>query len=371
MTDIQTQQNLKVLLVTDLYPIEKDDTIPFIIKDFACALNEFGLKVEVVRSVFLPNSLIRKHKIIKNGIYEKDGVKIYNRNFILPFLNNNTDYLQNNYDCIISHMPSGHIYADLINQKLKLPHISILHYSDYHVLNDFKYRFYFKKRLEKALDNSTLKGARNAYLAKTCGCDFVLSSYIEKFVQEKKLNSKEKLKLITLSKLIERKKIQDVIEALSKAEFDFEYNIYGKGNYKNHLQKLIKKYNLEDKIKLKGYIEHDKINKVLDDSDIFILPSVRESFGVCYLEAMARGLITIARTHEGMEGIIQNNQNGFLINSKDEILPILKSLAQNTSLKEEIIKNTLLNIKNFNKNSVIKKYIDIIFQICKTRYHQK
>ena len=95
------------------------------------------------------------------------------------------------------------------------------------------------------------------------------------------------------------------------------------------------------------------------------MPSVRETFGLSYLEAMSRGLVTIAREHEGMDGIIENNKNGFLISSKDEILPILKKLSKNPSLKEEIAKNTLSNIKNYTKDKVIQKYIDIIFQIRK------
>jgi len=356
---------MKILFILDLYPIQKDLTIPLTIENIALALKEAGFLINVIRPNFLFNTILRKHKIFKQGSFIRNGIKIYNRNFFLPFIKESNlflkEILKEKYDLIISFMPSGNIYADLINKKLNLPHISILHYSDYHVLNDFKYSIYFKKRLKKALLNSTLIGARNSFLKEKLNADFVLPSFIEKenIVDEKKNKFENKLKIITLSKLIKRKNIHLVIEALKNAEFDFEYNIYGDGIEKENLKKLIKKHNLENKIKIHPYINHSEINSVLDKHDIFILPSKNETFGLCYLEAMARGLIVIAKQNEGMNEIIENNKNGFLIN-ENEILEILKKLAENNDFKNEIIKNTLLNIQKYKKNNITKEFIKIL-----------
>ena len=78
---------------------------------------------------------------------------------------------------------------------------------------------------------------------------------------------------------------------------------------------------------------------------------------------LARGLVVIASKNEGMEGTIENNKNGFLIDpNKDEILNTLKKLTD-SNLKKEMIKNTLLNIKNYQKDIVIKKYLTLIEKI--------
>ena len=354
---------MKILFVTDLYPIINDKSIPKVIEDFALAFKERGEEITILRPNFLFNSLIRKHKILRSGIYEKNGIKIYNKNFFMPFLNDDTSYLKEKFDLIISHMPSGHIYTDLINKKLKLPHISIIHQSDYVVLSDFKYSFYFKNKLKNALKNSTLIGARNKFLAEKLKADFILPSFIQedKIVENKEFRI-NKLKLITLSKLIKRKNIDLVISALSQVNFDFEYSIYGQGGEKTRLEKLIKKYNLQKKVKIYPHIEHLKIWNELDKNDIFILPSINETFGISYLEAMSRGLITIGTKNTGIDGVIKNNENGFLIEPNIcEIKEILEKINQENM--DKIINNTLAKIKKYTKNEIMNKYDEIIKKI--------
>ena len=148
---------MKILIITDLYPIIEDSSIPKVIEDFTLGLAELEHKIYIIRPNFLLNSFLRGHKFIPECEITRKGIRIYNKNFVLPFLDSNIDFLINkDFDLIISHMPSGHIYADLINKKLNLPHISIVHQSDYTVLSDFKYSIYFKNRLKKALKNLKL-----------------------------------------------------------------------------------------------------------------------------------------------------------------------------------------------------------------------
>ncbi len=351
------RQANKILLITDLYPISGEKTIPLAIENFALALKEFGFEITVIRPNFLFNTIIRRHKIYKQGIYQRNGIKIYNRNLFLPFVFNNF-FPEENFDLIISHMPSGTIFADLINKKLKLPHISVVHNSDKKVLSDFKYSVYFKNKLIKALKNSDLVGARNSNLKENLRADFILPSFIEKeFIVEKK-NISKKLKIITISRLIKRKNIDMIIKALSDLDYEFAYDIYGEGRERKNLEKLSKKYNLQNKINFHGEAHHDTIWEKLDCADIFILPSKDETFGLCYLEAMARGLITIAKKGESMDDIIENGKNGFLVENKNDIKNILESLDM--AKKRQLANNTLKNINNFEKEKVINDYIEII-----------
>ena len=354
----------KILLITDLYPISSEKTIPLAIENFALALKEDDFKITVIRPNFLFNTIIRRHRIYKQGIYQRNGIKIYNRNFFLPFVFNNFKP-EEKFDLIISHMPSGTIYADLINKKLKLPHISIIHNSDKKVLSDFKYSVYFKNRLKRALNNSNLIGARNSNLKENFKADFILPSFIEKiFIVEKK-NVSKKLKIITISRLIKRKNIDMVIKALSDLNCEFTYDIYGEGRERKNLEKLVKKYNLQNKIKFHGETDHNLIWEKLDCADIFILPSEDETFGLCYLEAMARGLIVIAKKGEGMDNIIQTDKNGFLVENKNDIKNILENL--DIAKKGQIANNTLKNIKNFEKEKVIDNYKKIISNCIKNQ----
>ena len=56
------------------------------------------------------------------------------------------------------------------------------------------------------------------------------------------------------------------------------------------------------------------------ESDIFILPSRNETFGMVYMEAMASGCITVCSKNDGVDGIIRDGINGFLCEDIEETL---------------------------------------------------
>ena len=85
---------MKILLITDLYPIKKDDSLPFIVRDFALGLKEMGNEITLIRPNFLLNSFIRRRKFIKQEEFFENGIKIYNRNFLTPFLFEKKSFLE-------------------------------------------------------------------------------------------------------------------------------------------------------------------------------------------------------------------------------------------------------------------------------------
>ena len=77
---------MRILLITDLYPLfDGEKGIPLTIKAFAEGFVERGHLVEVFRPNLIPNVLIRKRKLYKNGCKENNGIRVYNKNFLTPF----------------------------------------------------------------------------------------------------------------------------------------------------------------------------------------------------------------------------------------------------------------------------------------------
>ena len=87
---------------------------------------------------------------------------------------------------------------------------------------------------------------------------------------------------------------------------------------------------VSDKVHLLGRQERDEVVRQMDESDVFVMISRNEAFGLVYLEAMARGCITIASRKEGFDGIIQDGVNGFLCEAgnTDELASIITRLRQ-------------------------------------------
>ncbi len=103
----------------------------------------------------------------------------------------------------------------------------------------------------------------------------------------------KKLNLLFLSRIHPKKGLDILIEAVKLIERDnFVISIAGEGdfNYLNILQQLVKKYNLEEKIIFTGGVYGGEKWDLFNSSDIFILPTHSENFGIVVIEALATGI---------------------------------------------------------------------------------
>tara|TARA_B100001250_G_scaffold92747_1_gene77190 strand:- start:11780 stop:12457 length:678 start_codon:yes stop_codon:yes gene_type:complete len=173
----------------------------------------------------------------------------------------------------------------------------------------------------------------------------------------------KKIKIISLSALEKRKRIQNVILALNKLEDpDIQYNIYGEGPYYFKLKELIKKNKMGKTIKLKGITNYPQ--RCLEESDVFILLSKGEALPIAPLEAMSCGLPIIVSNEEPYDEIV-SEECGLLVNpnSEDEIIESIMKI-KNKSLRIKL-GNESKNIveKKFSIKKMKNNYIDLINNI--------
>jgi len=148
----------------------------------------------------------------------------------------------------------------------------------------------------------------------------------------KKLKPKEKVKLLTVARLVEKKGVKDSIKAVARViekHPHLEYQIAGDGPLKEELSYLIRRLKIEEKIKLLGWQDQNQIQKLYQQSHLFILASLtaksgdQEGQGLVLQEAQASGLPVIATKHNGFpEGILEG-KSGFLVPEGD-----VKALAE-------------------------------------------
>ncbi|MCB0292407.1 MAG: glycosyltransferase family 4 protein [Calditrichaeota bacterium] len=72
-------------------------------------------------------------------------------------------------------------------------------------------------------------------------------------------------------------------------------------------------HNLQQRVLFTGKVQH--VQAYLQASDIFVFPTEREAFGISLIEAMACGLAVIATAAGGIPDILQDRQNGLMINA--------------------------------------------------------
>lgn len=187
----------------------------------------------------------------------------------------------------------------------------------------------YKKDTVPLLRNLNLIGYRSAYIKRAfeeqfqpqCDSFFCYSGIPEEFLpKESNIKDFTCIKsFIYVGTLIKRKFPAEIIPALSKAygEEPFKMTYVGRGDENTAIKENIQKYGFEDKVELAGFMPREDVVKRLDDSQVFVMISKNETFGLVYLEAMARGCITIASKREGFDGIIEDGVNGFLCEAGD------------------------------------------------------
>jgi glycosyltransferase involved in cell wall biosynthesis len=93
--------------------------------------------------------------------------------------------------------------------------------------------------------------------------------------------------------------------------------IIGGGEERNTLLKLAKELAIDDSVEFIPPLPHHKVMEYMSISDLFVLPSWSEGFGIAYLEAMAHGKPVIGVKGQGVEDFVSNGDNGLLVDKFD------------------------------------------------------
>lgn len=121
-------------------------------------------------------------------------------------------------------------------------------------------------------------------------------------------NDGDMLRIVCVSRLIERKGIKYLIEAIGKLkDRNIKLVLVGEGNQEEELKKLAQDQGISDIVDFKGYISHDNIADIYKNSDVFVLPSLNEGMSNALLEGMASGLTVIVTDTGGTVELIDGN----------------------------------------------------------------
>ena len=199
-------------------------------------------------------------------------------------------------------------------------------------------------------------------------------SYRERFARPDQAT-----RLLTVARLVEKKGLEYAIDAvgdLVKQGIDLSYDIVGSGPLHAPLDAKIKSLGLENHIRLCGAKTHEEIIQHLNDSDIFLAPSVTAANGDqdapvnTLKEAMLVGLPVIATNHGGIPELVEHQISGLLSPERDSqaLAANIRQLidtpdnwsAYGKAGREKVEQNFDINALN---NDLINLYKDVIEDI--------
>ncbi|EKE04302.1 MAG: Glycosytransferase [uncultured bacterium] len=219
--------------------------------------------------------------------------------------------------------------AKLFNKQVLL-HI---HGSEFNVFYE-KSSIIIRNLVRYALNKSdtiiTLSSYWQSEITKICQNEKIKVLYNPIVIKEAHFRESENINVLFMGRLGKRKGIPDILEAAKRIKSDnIRFYLYGDGDIES-FRKLIKTYNLEDKVFLLGWVSGKDKEQAFRNTDIYFLPSYSEGLPISILEAMANSLPIISTPVGGISEAVKDNINGFLVKPGDYI-----SLAE----KIEILAN--------------------------------
>jgi glycosyltransferase involved in cell wall biosynthesis len=176
----------------------------------------------------------------------------------------------------------------------------------------------------------------------------------------KRYNLKNKLVITFIGRLSKYKGVQDILEVLPKNK-NIKFIVIGQdAGYYNELKNIVTKNKLEDQIIFLQECSDKEKNGILELSEIFVLPSEWEAFGITILEAMAKGNAIITTKTEGGRFLV-SEENGILydFNNKEQLKMALNELISNKKLRNKIQKNNINKAKGFIWDKIAKQLEEV------------
>jgi glycosyltransferase involved in cell wall biosynthesis len=270
------------------------------------------------------------------------------------------------YDVIHSHfiLPDG-VASAFVKRRLNIPLLVTAHGSDVPGYNPDRFKLIHKiisaawRRTVSAIDNIVCP-----------------SRYLEQLILQHEprarttvipngfdiarfdAGKRRKRRILIVTRMLERKGVQDVLRALVGTDLGYSVDIVGTGPYLDTLKKLDKE--LATNVTFHGWLDNDsdELKTLLEESAIFVFPSHTENFPLVLLEAMAAGLAIVTTEKTGCNEVVGDAAVLVPPANPESIRAALRKLIDDESLQKSIGQAARERLENqFSWPSVAEEHI--------------
>lgn len=135
------------------------------------------------------------------------------------------------------------------------------------------------------------------------------------------------LEIVTVARLIPRKGIHHLINAVALLPPGATLTIAGSGSEREALEQLAREQGVAEHVRFLGAVAHEDLPKLYRAGSVFVLPSLNEGMSNTVLEAMASGLPLVLTETGGTRELLEDGVNGFLV-EKDSPASIADALRR-------------------------------------------
>ncbi len=321
--------------------------------------------------------------------------------------NDKTKYIYskcfNKFDRVSFRLKNKKIYKD-INNKIDFSDIDISHAHSLFVNGYVAYKLkkeknidyivavrntdanvFFKKMIHlRKIGVEIMKNAKQVIFISSKYKETVIENYVPKELQEEikeksvvipngidkfwfdNISMKDKvfegkdIKLIYVGRLDKNKNIETslkVVKELNSLGYNTSLDIVGDGPEMNNIKSMVEK-DYKNSVILHGFKNKEEIIELYRKSDIFIMPSKYETFGLVYIEALTQGLPLIYTRNQGFDGYFKEGEVGYSViyDNVDEIVQKIIDISNKTWELEKLQDRVE---EEFNWENIAKNYKSI------------
>ena len=174
----------------------------------------------------------------------------------------------------------------------------------------------------------------------------------------------ERKYLVSVGRLVKRKGYDYLLKALCILKDKqplLDLLIIGDGPDSAMLLQLAKDLDISDRVLFLISVDDERKFQYLNCSDLYVLSSIHEGFGIVLLEAMFCGLAIVATNEGGQTDIITEGLNGTLVPPADEnaLAGAISKILEHPETIEEIGRRNKKTVKQYSISAVAERYMDI------------
>jgi len=169
-------------------------------------------------------------------------------------------------------------------------------------------------------------------------------------------------RIVFAGRFVSQKNPVQIVSTLAELkDLPWQCVMLGDGPLKPDVEQLIAEQSLDKRFTLLGWVTPEEVLKWFDKSDILFMPSLSEGLPVAGVQALAKGLTVVASKIGGFVDLVDEGQNGFLVDSYHShgfSMALQQLLSHKTELKR-FREASLQKAIYFDIKRVVEKYEDI------------
>jgi N-acetyl-alpha-D-glucosaminyl L-malate synthase BshA len=224
----------------------------------------------------------------------------------------------------IPHASSAYLAKEMLKEKIDIKIITTLHGTDITLVG---LEPSFLPLVKFSIENSDGVTAVSRFLKEKTLTNYDIDKDIQvipNFIDtklfkpdsdcsfRKKISAKGEKILVHTSNFRQVKRVTDAIKIFDivQKEIPSKLILIGDGPDRSECERLVRQLGLGNKVKFLG--KQDGLVEILNASDVFLIPSQSESFGLAALEAMACGIPVVSSSVGGLPELIKHNECGYI-----------------------------------------------------------